>query len=459
MAGSAKSANHLITQPVSKLLRQIAVPATVGFFFNTMYNVVDTYYGGLISAQAVAALSITFPVFFVIQACASGIATGATALIANAYGRKNHNRAQLYLYQAISFAVIFAILLTILSYLASPWLFELLGAQDQYLQMAIQYMNIISFGIVISLLNYTLYSALRAQGDTKIFRDIFIFSFFLNLILNPWFMFGGLGLPSFGLKGVAMATVLIQFINLIILIIIINKRKFFTSFSIKHFKPKKIFFLELSRQGLPAGVNMLTIASGMFVITYFVSSFGQQAVAAYGIATKVDQLAMMPMIGIYHATLILIGQNNGAKKFIRVKKIIKLALKSGLILSILSGIVILIFRQSIISLFTQNQQVILIGAGYLQISAFIYPAYVILYILTSALQGLKRPYFAANIGMFRQVIAPLMVFYCLLNYFQANLKAIWWGILAITWLAALIAVVYTGKYLVRLFAQTVKKRE
>jgi Na+-driven multidrug efflux pump len=97
--------NKLITKPIPGLIAQLAVPASIGMFFNTMFNVVDTYFSGLISTEAIAALSLSFPVFFVILAVGFGISTGTTALIANALGAGDESKARLYAIQSGSFTI------------------------------------------------------------------------------------------------------------------------------------------------------------------------------------------------------------------------------------------------------------------------------------------------------------------------------------------------------------------
>ncbi len=124
--------SDLTTGDIPKQIRAIAVPASVGFFFNTMYNVVDTYFGGLASTDALAALSLSFPVFFIIIALGTGVSTGATALIANAVGERDEDKARIYASQAISFSILVSLFLTIIGYHISPFLFQLLGAQGQY---------------------------------------------------------------------------------------------------------------------------------------------------------------------------------------------------------------------------------------------------------------------------------------------------------------------------------------
>ena len=129
--------NPLTTEPIPKLVRRIAIPACIGYFFNTMYNVVDTYFAGLISTQALASLSLSLPVYFIIIATGTGVSTGATALIANAMGAGKREEAKMYAAQAISFGILTALTLTVFGLLVSPFLFRVLGATGNYLSMVL----------------------------------------------------------------------------------------------------------------------------------------------------------------------------------------------------------------------------------------------------------------------------------------------------------------------------------
>ncbi|MFH1426924.1 MAG: MATE family efflux transporter [Patescibacteria group bacterium] len=445
--------NDLITKPIPGLIKKIALPASIGFFFNTMFNVTDTFYAGYISTEAIAALSLSFPVFFLIIAMGSGISTGASALIANSLGAGDINRAKKYATQAISFGIIVGILLTFIGYLSAPFLFKILGANGNYLTTALNYINIIFFGSIIFLLTFILNSTLTAQGDTKSFRNIIIFSFFLNLILDPWFMLGGFGLPAFGLAGVAWATITIEVISLVYL----AKRAYQTDIlcwqDIKKLTPKLYYFRQLAKQGLPASMNMMTVALGIFVITYFVSKFGQSAVAAYGIGTRIEQIVLLPTIGINIAALTLVGQNNGARRYARVKEVIRLVIKYGLIIASFGMLGVLLFSKQLIMLFSSDPEVILIGSTYLRISIFMYWAYVLLFISTSALQGLKKPMYAIWIGLYRQLAAPFIIFYLLATVLGWGITGIWWGILIINWSAVIITLTYL-KYVMNKLAKT-----
>ncbi len=442
----------LTKKPIPYLIRQIALPASIGFFFNTMYNVVDTYWGGRHSTDALAALSLSFPIFFIILAMGSGIGTGATALISNALGEGNQKKATRYVGQATSFAFILGVIMTVVGLMVSPSLFRLLGADGTYLSLALSYMNVILLGSVFFMLIYTMNSILNSQGDAKTFRNYLIFGFFLNLILDPWFLYGGFGLPALGLPGIAWATVVVQFIGMIYMGSKAVKSELFCKDCLKKLKPDKKDYIELSKQGFPASLNMMTVAIGIFVITYFISQFGKQAVAAYGIATRIEQIVMLPSIGLEIAALAIIGQNNGAKRYDRVRETMKKSILYGVIILLIGTFAVFILAKFLMGIFTTDPAVVGIGTSYLRIAAFVFQAYVILYISTSSLQGMKRPLYAIWIGLYRQIAAPLLVFFLLVKVFSLGVVSVFFGIATINWSAALFTLWYAHHVIKRVIA-------
>lgn len=439
--------NELTARPIPKLVRKLAVPACIGYFFNTMYNVVDTFFAGLISTQALASLSLSLPVYFIILAMGTGISTGATALIGNALGGGEREKAQLFAIQGITFSVLAGFLITIIGIWVSPFLFGLLGASGNYLWMVTRYMNTIFLGSFLFMLVYMFNAIITAQGDTRPFRNFLIGGFVLNILLDPWFIYGGTRMPPLGIVGIALATVLIQVIGALYLGMRVHRTGLLDGKSWGNLLPRRAIFKEIARQGLPASVNIMTVGLGIYVITYFISQFGKGAVAAYGTAMRVEQIVLAPTIGLNVATLTLVAQNNGAKLFARIRETLHTVLLYGGILMAVGGIGAILLAPYLMGVFTDDKGVIGIGTTYLRIDALVFYAYVVLFANVAALQGVKRPMYAIWIGLFRQILAPVIMFYLLVFELQVGLLGVWWGIFAITWSAAIVTVLYTRRIL------------
>jgi putative MATE family efflux protein len=441
--------NPLTTEPIPKLVRRIAIPACIGYFFNTMYNVVDTYFAGLISTQALASLSLSLPVYFIIIATGTGVSTGATALIANAMGAGKREEARLYATQAISFGILTALALTVFGLLVSPFLFRVLGATGNYLSMVLDYMNTLFLGTVFFMVLYMLNAILNGQGETKPFRNFLIVGFFLNIGLDPWFMYGGLGVPAMGVVGIALATLVAQMVGCVYLAYKVLQRGLLSKQDLANVLPRLEPFKEIARQGLPASVNMLTVGMGIFVITYFVSLFGKEAVAAYGSAMRVEQIVLVPSIGLNISTLTLVAQNNGARLFDRIRQTLDTALSYGAVLMGIGTVLVLVGADYLMTFFTEDPSVIRMGATYLRIDALVFYAYVVLFAHVAALQGMKRPMVAVWIGLYRQIVAPFVLFWALIRVFDSGLQGIWWGIFGVTWSAALFTLFYARRFIGR----------
>ncbi|MSM41061.1 MAG: MATE family efflux transporter [Geobacter sp.] len=442
----------LLHQPIPRLLRQLAVPVGVGFFFNTMFNVVDTFYAGRISTSAIASLALCFPLFFVIIAVGVGILMATTSLIGHGLGAGRLEDAKRYAAQAFSFALVHALLVTVAGIVATPWIFTRMGASGEYLALAVGCMRALFSGSVFFLGNYVCNAILSATGDTRSFRNFLVAGFLLNLLLDPWFMYGGFGLPPLGLPGIAWATVAIQGMGGFYLLRRVIGTGLLTPFSAWHFIPRKDSFIRLFSQGVPASLNMLTVSLGIFVITWFIGRYGTSAVAAYGICTRVEQIVLLPVMGLNIATLTLVAQNYGAGQFARVSETPGTALRGGLLLMAFGSVAVFLGGGVLLKLFTRDPEVIAAGIGYFRVNAFVLGAYVILYINNAALQGLQKPAFALWIGLFRQLAAPLVAFPLLAGYLGWGLSGVWWGILLVTWIAAAMSVIYT-RHMLRVMAR------
>ncbi|HEY3307440.1 MAG TPA: MATE family efflux transporter [Desulfuromonadaceae bacterium] len=440
----------LTTSPIGFLIRRLAIPAGTGFFFNTMFNVVDTWYGGRLSTTALAAMSLSFPVFFIILSIGTGVSSSATALIGNALGRDAPEEAAVYIRQAFSFAFIHAIALTILGLIMVPHIFRSMGASGEYLALALSYMNVIFAGSFFFMFNFVMSAILNSHGDTATYRNFLITGFFLNVILDPWFMYGGLGLPALGLPGIALATVVIQCLGNAFIFRRLSKSGIVGTIHLKELIPRWQYYRELFKLGYPSTMNMMTVTLGIFIITWFVSRYGKEAVAAYGIGTRIEQIALLPVMGLNISTLALTAQNYGAGHINRIREVLRISLRYGFLLSSLGTIAALLFADKLMAFFTSDPLVIAAGIKFLHVEAFVIPAYVMLYICSSAMQGIKRPMFTLGIGIYRQIAAPFLVFHLLMTVFGWGIMGIWWGIFMITWSAAALFVTYISWILKKL---------
>ena len=442
-----RNSQTLITQNIPTLIKQLAIPASTGMFFNTMYNVVDTFYAGLISTQAISSLTLSFIIFFLIIGFGYGFSSAITGLLGNALGKKKYKLASIYAHKGLIFVPLIGLSLSILGFFFAPSLFMLLGAKEEYLQISLDYINPILFGAIFFMFNFSLNSILVATGDTKTYRNSLIFGFFANLVFNPLFMYGFLFIPAMGIKGIAIATVLIQVINMFYLFYKVLQTKLIHFEKLEYFIPNIRVYKQFLIQGIPSSLNMLTMAVGSLILTYFVSHYGMYAVAGFGIGYRVEQLMLLPALGLSTAVLSLVSNNYGAKKYDRVIETVKISIKYGFFISTIGIIILTIFGKFIISLFDSNPIVVDFGIDYLLIEIWIFYAYVILFICVSTLQAIKQPKMIMYIGIYRQIVAKLIISYLIVKYFELDFVYLWFGILFMIYSAAIFAYFYTNRLL------------
>lgn len=190
---------------------------------------------------------------------------------------------------------------------------------------------------------------------------------------------------------------------------------------------------------------MITIALGIFVLTWFVKHFGKEAVAASGIATRIEQVVLLPVIGLSSAVLSIVGQNHGAHQPHRVREAWLYNFKMGVLLMVLGGVLVWVLRKPAMKLFTQDPIVISHGIDYLGVAALTLAAYPILFSTVFLMQGLKRPQYGLWIGLYRQFLAPIAVYSLLVFGLGWGLWGVWWGVCFVTWSAALFAIYWGNR--------------
>jgi len=444
---------QLTKDPIWTLLRKVTIPASTGSLFQTFYNLVDTWFAGKISADAIAAIAKSFPIYFVIIAVGVGIGAATNSTIGNLIGEKNIKRASLFVAQSVIFAVIISIIVTLFGLNLSNFLLSLMGSNLESILLTREYLDIIFYGTFIVMIQISLNGTLNAQGDTKSYRNVLIFSFFLNIFLNPLFIWGYGIIPGFGIAGLAIATVIAQSIGTLYLIYKVNSCKLKRYIYLKCFIPKFIMLKELLNQSLPIIFSMLFIGVGIFNILYFIGKFGDLAIAGYGAALRIEQVFLLPVIGLNTAVLSIGGQNFGAKNYNRIRELYTKALIFGSSFMSIAGIIMFIFAETFVSLFTENLIAIEHGAIYLKIAALIGPIYPVFFITTAVFQAVKKPIFSLYLSIIRLTALPFLSLWYVINIRGGSYNDIFYTIMATNWFVAVVVIIFIGYFLNNVFKQ------
>ncbi len=439
---------NLLTDKIPSLLWKIGLPAGIGFFFNTLFNITDAYWAGKLGVEAATAMSQTFPIFLLLIVFWNGLSSAASTLIGNALGANNKKQIADILEHIIFLSIILVIVLTPALLISAPTILSLTGDVTPSVQaLSLAYIvPVLSFSIVF-LLSYTLNGILNAYGDTKTYSNALIVGAIVNLGLDPLLMLWGGPIPSMGIAGVAWATIIIQLATLLYMIFVVQKRGIFTLCQWSGWRPRWGVIRDIFHIAIPASLSMIFVAIGIFVINAYLRDFGTAVMAIYGVGTRIEQIVLLPTIGLSIAASAIIAQNNGAKNFARVRETYKLSLFYGSLVIVPLAVAIWFLQNQLYPLFvtakdaTDAAEIVRLGREYTTVVIGLFWGYIFLFITVGALQSVKRPMFGLWIGLFRQVVMPLIVFTLVIRT-GGNYLSVWWSIFWIVWLSAIIALVY-----------------
>ena len=443
----------LTKDPIWSLLRKVTIPASVGSLFQTFYNLVDTWFAGRISAESIGAIAKSFPIYFTIIAVGVGLGAATNALIGNSIGEKKERVASMYVAQSLIFALAVSVLVTLFGLNVSNYLLGVMGSDANGIALTREYLDIIFYGTFIVLIQISLNGTLNAQGDTKSYRNVLIFSFFLNIFLNPLFIWGYGFVPAFGIAGLAIATVISQTIGTIYLAYKVNSCKIREYLKLKCFFPKFEYLKPLTTQAVPVMFSMLFIGVGIFNILYFIGQFGELATAGYGAALRVEQVFLLPVIGLNTAVLSIGGQNFGAKAYDRIRELYTKALLFGSSFMAISGIIIFFGAEFFVSLFTDNQEAVISGAIYLKVAALIGPIYPVFFITTAVFQAVKKPLYSLYLSILRLTAFPFLSLWYVINIRGGDYEDIFYTIMATNWVMGIAVLIFIGYFLNNVFKQ------
>ena len=307
-----------------------------------------------------------------------------------------------------------------------------MGSTEEVALLGLEYTNIIYLGSILFILVVSLNSLLHAEGDTKTYRNVLVLSFFLNILLNPILIFGFLFIPAFGVKGIGIATIISQFVSFVVILFKVFKNERVRNITNEHLLPKFLFFKNIFFQSMPITISICGYALAAAIIFTYVGQSGEYAVAGYGVGTRIEQVVLLPILGINTAIISIIAQNYGANNLYRIKETYFTAIKYAFIIMITAGTLVFLSASVITSFFSNDPEVIEYGKRYLKISAFVLPAYPVFFLSNGFFMALKKSEYAMFSNFFRNVLNPIVVFY-IAQYINASFETFFWIWVGINW--------------------------
>lgn len=413
----------------------------------TMYNLVDTAYIGRLGTAPLAALTFSFPLFFTLVSFNIGMGVGLNATVSRLLGAGKEPEAANTALHGIACSLLCAALLFLIAEIFLDPLLTLLGARLEVHKLAGDYMRIIAAGVFLMFPMYAISSIFTAQGDTVTPMKIQFFTLFLNLALDPLFIFTF----KLGIKGAAIATNIALLAGLILALFYL-KRHSKLHLSRKVWKFSKNIIKEIFAIGLPASLTMLLMAIYMMGINRLISGYGTDTVAALGLVTRIDSAVIIPMVAISVALLTLTAMFYGARRFHLLTEIIHFAMLVNIAFALTCALVMFLWPRFFLRLFTDKAEPLRLAASYLRLEVLSFPFMAITISANRTLQGLglSLPGLAINGTRLFIVALPLAALFVI--YFEFDFRLVAIAGLCGTLTSATIACLWLKKTLARIEA-------
>lgn len=420
----------------------LAWPAIVSMIFSTLMHFVDFFFVGGLGADALAAVQVSFPIFFLVIAIGSGINIGTTSLIAKRLGQKNKLWAEETVLHGLVLAAVISALFVLLIFVVDG-LAAGLGGGPQIGALAAEYLRVFFSGVIVFFVLFALQAAMQGEGDTKTPMKLSILFTVANMILDPIFIYTlDMGIAGAGLATVVSAALALAFA---IWYVVIAKKTYL------QIKPKELIFTpqilkNIMKVGLPAAISQIALSIAVFIVNNLLSGFGDSAISAYGIGFRVDSLAIMPMLGLAAGVIPMVGFFRGAQDFEGARKVTHLAIKMTFVFGLIVAAVIFLFAELLASLFSEDAYLVSLATDYLRIIAISYPFIGTMIVSSATFQGLGKGVPSLVITMTRAVILLLPFAYYLAFIAGLGTDGIWWGLTCSITLTAAIAFVWIESY-------------
>ena len=389
-----------------KALFTLAIPMIAGMFVQIMYNIADTAFVGRLGADAIAALTFSFPLFFILISVNSGIGIGMSSLISRLLGAKNKDEAENVAMHGLLISISMAIVISVVGILTLGHVFRGFGASETVVPLAVDFMSIILFAIVFMFVSFIINSLFAAQGDTKTPMKMQITSLVVNIILEPIFIYV-LGL---GVKGAALGTLVAFVVSLSIGIYFIRKKSYLRlRWSAFKFTPRII--KEIYSVGGAATLMMLLISIYTMFINRFMSHYGTEYVASFGIVVRLESVATMPVMALSMALVTLVGMFYGAKRFDLLKDIIHYSMKMGVLFTSTVGALFFLMPYPFLRIFTPDANLLSLGSAYMRIEVFTFPLMIISMLVSRAMQGMGFGLPGLILNLIRVIIVAIPAAY------------------------------------------------
>ena len=368
---------NFIDGSIDRAIFMLSIPMILEMAMESLFAVVDIFFVGKVSVNAVATVALTESVIMIIYAIAIGLSMAATAVVSRRIGEKQHDKAAGAGMQAIFIAVAISVFFSLAGILFAKDILRLMGGEEALIEEGYGYTKIMLGGNITVMLLFLVNAIFRGAGDASIAMRVLWIANGLNIILDPIFIFGLGPIPAFGVEGAAIATNIGRGIGVVMQIIALTGSKSVIRLAWRHVKVQWDVISNLVRISL-GGIGQYMIGTLSWVFLVRISAvFGSEVLAGYAIAFRIIMFTILPSWGLANAAATLVGQNLGAQQPLRAEQSVwKCAFYNMIFLAVIS-FVFGVWAEEFVHMFSSEDQVVKYGAMALRVicCGYIFYAY------------------------------------------------------------------------------------
>ncbi len=428
-----KKTARLGTAPEFSLLMKMSIPAMMGMLVQATYNIVDSIFVGHHSSLALSALSLCFPIQMIVMVVGVGIGVGSSSLISRTLGKRDNERANNVALHSFSLIIFFGVLTTILGGVGSRFILRFFVSDSQLLVMSEEYLRIVLYGSFFVYLPMVLNNILRAEGNTIVPMLTMFVGAFLNIGLDPLFIYGIGFFPAMGVKGAALATVISRIVNSLFILGVFYWGKNQISLKLKFFKFDWSIYKGIFSVGFPVCLMQLLGSFAMAGANKILSYYGTEPLAVLGLFYRLQAFILMPVYGLGQGLMPIIGYNFGHKKPERIVNVVKISFILGSVICFLGFLLMRFFPEYLLQMFGAGDRVMQVGKIAFESASYGTPFVAVLMLGGMVFQALGMGAPSLISTLIRQVVVLFPIMWFLSNKFGLNM--LWFSIPISTFVA------------------------